>query len=419
MAASTPSCGGVGRPGRKSAWKPPTAGRRWSTWLVERAGTHLASGPVVLVAARAGDPGDRLIVFHPRDLDDGGPIAWAAIALLGARRPRRRTSPVDLDIIDRQRRSPSPGARRCYRRSRRRDRRGARPPRCRGRPRTGGGPSPWRAGPPGGPSTRHPVRARQGPATNSSASPSAASSRSSTAFADHHTAVDGVRLLALEAAWALDAGDQRAPARAALAFAGEQAEAHFDEVARTTACSMAFAGRVHPRPLRSGAGGERVARPVDLLGRSPPAAGRTSRAPTAGWPADGGIDLSLGPGQHRVPGRSGSSSSSTPSRPRSSSGPMPPLRTITDWGCTGPWPSGLPRRRLVSAMAARAARRHRPPAGASRLRCPGRRQGHRADGRRHRCAASATRRARSYPALPATPCLGYSEPDAGSDVAAP
>jgi alkylation response protein AidB-like acyl-CoA dehydrogenase len=51
--------------------------------VAERCGAHLASGPVVeaLVAARlAGDPGDELVVFSPRPLDDGLPVTGAAIA---------------------------------------------------------------------------------------------------------------------------------------------------------------------------------------------------------------------------------------------------------------------------------------------------------------------------------------------------
>src|SRR5687768_1122246 len=45
--------------------------------VADRAGAHLASAPVVeaMVAARAaGDPGDRLVVFHPRPFEDGGPV---------------------------------------------------------------------------------------------------------------------------------------------------------------------------------------------------------------------------------------------------------------------------------------------------------------------------------------------------------
>jgi alkylation response protein AidB-like acyl-CoA dehydrogenase len=51
--------------------------------VADRCGAHLASAPVVeaLVAARAtSDPGDQLVVFHPRPLDEGGPVAGAAVA---------------------------------------------------------------------------------------------------------------------------------------------------------------------------------------------------------------------------------------------------------------------------------------------------------------------------------------------------
>jgi alkylation response protein AidB-like acyl-CoA dehydrogenase len=196
--------------------------------VAERCGAHLASAPVVeaLVAARRADPGDRLVVFHPRPLDDGGPVAGAAVAdavvgLLGdelvrvelpAARPAladlgsRAAAAVDPDV--------APG----------RAVVGDAADFARAQDEWRVLSACWAAG-----LARRAldIGVQYAKDREQFGVPIASFQSIQHRLADAHTHVDGARLLALEAAWAADVGDDRADwlAVAALAWCGEQAEA--------------------------------------------------------------------------------------------------------------------------------------------------------------------------------------------------
>ena len=201
--------------------------------VADRCGAHLASAPVVeaLVAAGlTGDPGDRLVVFHPRPLADGGPVAGAAvadavvgmldgelvrvelpgggparrpIAELGCRAAATLDGNLDGDAVevigDAGRFAAAQDEWRILTAS-------------------------WQAG-----LARRALDLGVQYAKDrvQFGVPIGSFQTIQHRLADVHTAVEGAHLLALEAAWACDVADHRAPWLAAAAFAwcGEQADA--------------------------------------------------------------------------------------------------------------------------------------------------------------------------------------------------
>lgn len=194
----------------------------------ERCGAHLASGPVVeaMVAARcAPTAGGGIEVFHPRPLERGGPVAWAAVAdtvvanldgslvrvpLAGRTTPEPELgcrAAAIVDVADRAGIEVLGGA----------DAAGAALDTWRVLTAC------WQAG-----------LARQAldlgiqyaKDRHQFGVPIGSFQTIAHRLADVHTDVDGARLLALEAAWAQEAGDPRRAwlASAALAWCGEQAD---------------------------------------------------------------------------------------------------------------------------------------------------------------------------------------------------
>jgi alkylation response protein AidB-like acyl-CoA dehydrogenase len=397
--------------------------------VAERAGTHLASGPVVeaLVAARwLGDPGDRLVVFHPRDLDDGGPIAWAAVAdsVLAVR--GADVVLVDLTTTDRQ-----PVADLGARGAATVDLAGA-TVEVLGHLDAEVVEDGWRALTAAwlaGLARRAlDLGIQYAKDRHQFGVPIGSFQTIQHRLADHHTAVDGARLLALEAAWAIDAGDRRAPwlNRAALAFAGEQAEA-------ASTWSLHVHGgygfmveyAIHLYVKRAKAVRLASARPADLARALAARRWPTHEGFADGRPAaDGGIDFSFGPetDAFQAEVRQFIAEHLTPEIVERAHA----TGTMHDWGLhralaergylAAGWPVGVGGQGR-SALEVTALQQELYGSGAP------------VDGMGIASMVAATlvllgndwQKGEVLPRLlagEALPCLGYSEPDAGSDVAA-
>ena len=282
---------------------------------------------------------------------------------------------------------------------------------------------------PGGPRPGHPRRrACSTPRTaTSSACRSAASSRSSTASPTSTTRVDGARLLAYQAIWALDEADPSAPGRAAQAswYCGQVAEEaagfslhvhggygfmlEYDvqlHVRRAKAARLAARRRPPRAPHdRRAALGRRRPRPRGPRGgRHRPA--HASRHGLPRGPGDRGLP-GRGAGLHRRPPHPRGGRAGADQRHHARLG-LPP----------GAVRAGLPRRRVAEGGGRPRAQRDRPgraQPGAVRLGRADRRPQHRVDGRRHAAAAGHRRAPPRGPA--ADPRRGG--PPAASATASP